>query len=259
MQPPPEEFTDSRSQPQAYHSQRQRQQLEQEVSMLATRRQQLVVAMQKDAEVATLQSQNHYQVVEQLHYEAEVLREKLIKMRANRATLEEELYQLKDKKIRLVEDIDNLQDVEEQLISEVWCWQTLLIHHHAPFTIIHISVLVDGLPEPCADSATLQHQQAVLCPGCRSMLYTGTKSNSSKKSLSLMNEQGPLLPWQSCRTSCITVYCRLLIHKLLQLHLHHNPQPPQGLLSLLTLPPGDCRSLLAISAVYTCSAWSVSG
>lgn len=59
------------------------------------------------------------QVLHDLQYEAELLNEKLMKLRSSRQVIEAELFQLKDKRIKLVEVNNKLEDEEMQLVSEV--------------------------------------------------------------------------------------------------------------------------------------------
>lgn len=96
-----------------------RLQLEDQVAALQQRRQQLRATLQEDVESASVQVQNQYQVLDNLRYEAEVLTEKLMKLRSSRQDIEAELFVLKDKRIRLLDVIGKLEDEEMQLVSEV--------------------------------------------------------------------------------------------------------------------------------------------
>eukprot|EP00775_Hariotina_reticulata_P010290 gene10290-10449_t len=96
-----------------------RAQLEEQVTVLQQKKQQLRVTLQDDVESASVQVQNQYHLLDNLRYEGEVLTEKLMKLRSSRQDTEAELFVLKDKRIRLLEDISKLEDEEMQLVSEV--------------------------------------------------------------------------------------------------------------------------------------------
>lgn len=96
-----------------------RAQLEEQVTVLQQKKQQLRVTLQDDVESASVQVQNQYHLLDNLRYEGEVLTEKLMKLRSSRQDIEAELFVLKDKRIRLLEDISKLEDEEMQLVSEV--------------------------------------------------------------------------------------------------------------------------------------------
>jgi chromosome segregation ATPase len=96
-----------------------RAQLEEQVTALTQKKQQLRATLQDDVESASVQVKNQYHLLDNLRYEGEVLTEKLMKLRSSRQDIEAELFVLKDKRIRLLEDISKLEDEEMQLVSEV--------------------------------------------------------------------------------------------------------------------------------------------
>ncbi|KAF6266786.1 hypothetical protein COO60DRAFT_1456569 [Scenedesmus sp. NREL 46B-D3] len=75
--------------------------------------------MDVDAEAASQQMASQREVLDNLRYEAEMLTEKLLKLRSSRQDIEAELFGLKDKRIKLLEVINKLEDEEMQLVSEV--------------------------------------------------------------------------------------------------------------------------------------------
>lgn len=100
----------------------QKQELERDLQVLNLKQQQESLNLQKlelQGSGYRNQAQTQLHMIKQLNYEADMMLQKLLKLRSAKLHVEQEVNKLKSIRGTLHEDVRNLQDVEQELIKDV--------------------------------------------------------------------------------------------------------------------------------------------